>query len=75
MTVISSVKDPAAMTLVVVSQFDATPEQVWDVWEDARKLERWWGPPSFPATFSRHEFVVDGQSRYYMTGPNGEQPH
>jgi uncharacterized protein YndB with AHSA1/START domain len=75
MTVISSIKDPVAMTLVVVSQFDATPEQVWDVWEDARKLERWWGPPTFPATFNRHDFVIDGQSRYYMTGPNGEQPH
>jgi uncharacterized protein YndB with AHSA1/START domain len=75
MTVISSIKDPVAMTLVVVSQFDATPEQVWEVWEDARKLERWWGPPTFPATFARHDFVVDGQSRYYMTGPNGKRPH
>ena len=75
MTVISSTKDPVAMTLVVVSQFDATPEQVWEVWEDARKLERWWGPPTFPATFARHDFVVDGQSRYYMTGPNGKRPH
>jgi uncharacterized protein YndB with AHSA1/START domain len=75
MTVISSTKDPVAMTLVVVSQFDATPEQVWALWEDARKLERWWGPPAFPATFARHEFFVDGQSRYFMTGPNGEQPH
>ena len=75
MTVISSIKDPVAMTLVVVSQFDATPEQVWEVWEDARKLERWWGPPTFPATFARHDFVVDGESRYYMTGPNGKRPH
>jgi uncharacterized protein YndB with AHSA1/START domain len=75
MTVVSSVKDPVAMTLVVVSQFDATPEQVWAVWEDARKLERWWGPPTYPATFTRHDFVVGGQSRYYMTGPSGEQPH
>jgi uncharacterized protein YndB with AHSA1/START domain len=75
MTVISSVKDPVALTLVVVSQFNATPEQVWDVWEDPRKLERWWGPPAFPATFVRHEFVPEGQCRYYMTGPNGEQPH
>lgn len=75
MTVISSVKDPVALSLVVVSQFNATPEQVWDVWEDPRKLERWWGPPTYPATFVRHEFFVDGQSRYHMTGPNGEQPH
>jgi uncharacterized protein YndB with AHSA1/START domain len=75
MTVLSSEKDPVALTLVVVSQFDASPEQVWEVWEDARKLERWWGPPTYPATFDRHDFVVDGQSRYYMTGPNGERPH
>jgi uncharacterized protein YndB with AHSA1/START domain len=75
MTVISSVKDPVALTLVVVSQFDATPEEVWEVWADPRKLERWWGPPTFPATFPRHDFVVDGESRYFMTGPNGEQPH
>lgn len=75
MTVISSEKDPVALTFVVVSQFNATTEQVWEVWEDARKLERWWGPPTFPATFVRHEFEVEGQSRYYMTGPNGEQPH
>jgi uncharacterized protein YndB with AHSA1/START domain len=75
MTVISSVKDPVAMTLVVVAQFDATPEQVWDVWADARKLERWWGPPTWPATFQRHDFIVDGQSRYFMTGPNGEKSH
>ncbi|HEX3433954.1 MAG TPA: SRPBCC domain-containing protein [Solirubrobacteraceae bacterium] len=38
------------------------------------KLERWWGPPTFPATFTRHEFVVGGESRYHMTGPQGETP-
>jgi uncharacterized protein YndB with AHSA1/START domain len=32
------------------------------------------GPPSFPATFTRHEFVAGGQSRYHMTGPQGETP-
>lgn len=75
MTVISSFADPGALRLTVVSQFDADPDRVWDVWEDARQLERWWGPPSFPATFTRHDFVVDGESRYYMTGPDGEKPH
>ena len=43
------------------------------MWEDARKLERWWGPPTYPATFTRYEFVVGGQCRYYMTGPEGAQ--
>ena len=75
MTVISSTKDAATLTLTVVAEFDATPDDVWDVWADPRKLERWWGPPTFPATFTRHEFVVGGESRYFMTGPAGERPH
>jgi uncharacterized protein YndB with AHSA1/START domain len=71
---VTTTKDAATLTLTVVAEFDATPEDVWDVWEDPRKLERWWGPPTFPATFTRHDFVVGGESRYSMTGPNGETP-
>ena len=74
MTVISTTKDPDALTLTLVAQFDASPDRVWEVWEDPRKLERWWGPPTFPATFTRHEFSVGGESRYFMTGPAGEIP-
>jgi uncharacterized protein YndB with AHSA1/START domain len=71
MTVISTTTDPENLTLTIVAEFDATPERVWSVWEDPRKLERWWGPPTYPATFTRHDFVVGGQSRYFMTGPAG----
>ena len=74
MTVLNTSNDPKALTMTVVSQLEASPEQVWQVWEDPRKLERWWGPPTFPATFTRHEFVPGGQSRYFMTGPAGETP-
>jgi uncharacterized protein YndB with AHSA1/START domain len=74
MTVISTTKDVDSLSLTIVAEFDATPDQVWEVWEDPRKLEQWWGPPTFPATFTRHDFVVGGESRYFMTGPNGESP-
>jgi len=73
MTVISTTKDPATLTLTLVADFDASPDRVWEVWEDPRKLERWWGPPRYPATFTRHDFVVGGESRYFMTGPAGEK--
>jgi uncharacterized protein YndB with AHSA1/START domain len=72
MTVISTTKDPQTLTLTLVAEFAATPERVWEVWEDPRKLERWWGPPAWPATFTRHDFEVGGESRYHMTGPGGE---
>lgn len=75
MTVVSTTKDPENLTLTLVAEFDATPERVWEVWEDARQLERWWGPPTWPATFTRHDFVVGGESRYHMTGPDGEKHH
>ena len=42
MTVISTTKDPDALTMTLVAHFDANPDRVWEVWEDPRKLERWW---------------------------------
>jgi uncharacterized protein YndB with AHSA1/START domain len=73
MPVISTHKDPQALTLTVVAEFAAEVERVWQVWADPRKLERWWGPPTWPATFDRYELAVGGQARYHMTGPEGEK--
>jgi uncharacterized protein YndB with AHSA1/START domain len=74
MTVVRTEQDPRALTLTLVAEFEAPPERVWQVWEDPRKLERWWGPPTVPATFTRHEFVPGGEARYHMTTPDGGQP-
>jgi uncharacterized protein YndB with AHSA1/START domain len=71
MTVISSVKNLEALSLTLVAEFDAGVERVWQVWADPRQLERWWGPPTWPATFEQHDFVPGGKASYYMTGPEG----
>ena len=73
MTVVSTHKDEQALALTFVAEFDATVERVWQVWRDPRKLERWWGPPSWPAAFEQHEFVVGGRCRYVMSGPEGQK--
>ena len=42
-------------------------ERVWELWADPRKLERWWGPPTHPATFDarararRHRHLLHDQ--------------
>ena len=72
MTVISTTTDTDALTMTFVADLDASADRVWQLWEDPRQLEGWWGPPSWPATFDRHDFVAGGQSRYHMTGPDGE---
>jgi uncharacterized protein YndB with AHSA1/START domain len=73
MPVISTDKDTQNLTLTFVAEFDADVERVWQLWSDPRQLERWWGPPTWPATFTRHDVVVGGESRYHMTGPEGEK--
>ena len=66
-------KDTEALTMAVESVWDATVEQVWDLWADPRKLERWWGPPTWPATVEAHELRPGGRVSYFMTGPDGER--
>jgi uncharacterized protein YndB with AHSA1/START domain len=73
MTIVSTAQDPQALTFVVVADLAAPPSRVWQVWADPRQLERWWGPPTWPATFEQHELVEGGRSTYYMTGPEGEK--
>jgi uncharacterized protein YndB with AHSA1/START domain len=73
MPVTSTTKNADALTLTVVAEYAAPPERVWQLWSDARQLERWWGPPTWPATFEQHEMKVGGESHYFMTGPEGEK--
>lgn len=72
MTVVESTTDTEALTLTIVAELAAPPSRVWQLWSDARQLERWWGPPTWPATFEQLELVEGGTARYVMTGPEGE---
>ena len=74
MTVTDVRKDPAARTMTLTAEFAATPERVWQLWADPRQLERWWGPPTYPATVTSHDLSAGGRVEYHMTGPEGDQP-
>ena len=73
MTVTSVQKDPVNKTMTVVAEFDAPPERAWQLWADPRKLERWWGPPTYPATVVDHDVTPGGRVTYFMTGPDGDK--
>jgi uncharacterized protein YndB with AHSA1/START domain len=73
MTVTDVRQDLENRTLTLTAQFDATPEAVWQLWADPRLLERWWGPPTWPATVTDHDLVPGGRVTYVMTGPDGEK--
>lgn len=73
MPITSMTSDPQALTLTIVADYPCTLERLWEAYVDPRQLERFWGPVEWPATFTRHEVFVGGESHYYMTGPNGEK--
>jgi uncharacterized protein YndB with AHSA1/START domain len=60
------------LTLTLIADFNAPIDRVWELWSDPRKLERWWGPPSYPATFEKHDLTPGGEATYLMTGPKGD---
>jgi uncharacterized protein YndB with AHSA1/START domain len=72
MPITSVTKDPAALTLTVVADFPVPLQRLWDAYADPRQLERFWGPPTYPATFTRHDLYPGGRSAYAMTGPEGD---
>ncbi len=75
MTVTAVRKDAESLTMTLDAEFEAPPDRVWQLWADPRQLERWWGPPTYPATVTAHDFRPGGRVEYHMTGPSGDQPH
>lgn len=66
-------KDLDALTMTVVADFPVPVRRLWDAYVDPRQIEKFWGPPGWPATFTRHDVAPGGRSDYYMTGPDGER--
>lgn len=73
MSVTSIDKDLDNLTFTLVADFAAPIERVWQLWADPRQLERWWGPPGYPATVEEHDLTPGGEVSYVMTDPEGNQ--
>jgi uncharacterized protein YndB with AHSA1/START domain len=67
----SVIKDAAKLTFTVVGDYPVPQQRLWDAFADPRQLERFWGPPTWPATFTRHDFRVGGRAEYFLSGPEG----
>jgi uncharacterized protein YndB with AHSA1/START domain len=72
MTVWHVDKHPEAKTMVITAEFRASISDVWQLWADPRLLERWWGPPGFPASFEHHDLRPGGTITYHISGPAGD---
>jgi len=75
MSVTSLDKDYDNLALNIVLDFPHPVDKVWQLWADPRKLEQWWGPPTYPATVKEHDLTPGGTVSYFMTGPEGDTHH
>lgn len=75
MTVTDVRKDLTTGTMTITAEFDASADQVWRMWADPRLLERWWGPPTYPATVVEHDLTPGSRVTYFMTSPEGDRYH
>jgi uncharacterized protein YndB with AHSA1/START domain len=73
MPMVRVAKDLDNHTMTVVAEYDAPVERVWQLYADPRQLERFWGPPTWPATVVDHDLSPGGRVTYFMTGPEGEK--
>ena len=64
-------KDASRLTLTVVGDYPVPQQRLWDAFADPRQLERFWGPPFAPATFTRHDMKVGGRAEYVLALPDG----
>jgi uncharacterized protein YndB with AHSA1/START domain len=65
--------DPEELTMTLVAEFPVPVERLWGAFADPRQLERFWGPPGFPATFTSFDLRPGGRAHYRMTSPQGER--
>ena len=73
MAITSIDTDHDELTTTIVAEFPVPVTRLWQAYVDPQQIEKFWGPPTWPATFTRHDVRPGGRSEYHMTGPDGER--
>jgi uncharacterized protein YndB with AHSA1/START domain len=59
--------------LTLERTFDASPEEVWDLWTTREGMEAWMGPEGFSVTVNELDLRPGGELVYAMTAVGPEQ--
>jgi uncharacterized protein YndB with AHSA1/START domain len=70
----SSFKDfleNAGREIVIMREFNAPRELVWEAMTNPKHVANWWGPRGFSTTIETMDFRVGGAWKHVMRGPDG----
>jgi uncharacterized protein YndB with AHSA1/START domain len=63
----------ARRTVTLERTFDASIEEVWDLWTTKEGIESWWGPEGFVVNVLKLDLRPGGELRYTMTAVGADQ--
>ncbi|HEY6097939.1 MAG TPA: SRPBCC domain-containing protein [Anaeromyxobacter sp.] len=63
----AATRKPATDRVTLKRTFQATLEDVWDLWTTKEGIESWWGPDGFAVTVRELDLRPGGELRYAMT--------
>jgi uncharacterized protein YndB with AHSA1/START domain len=63
----------ARRTVTLERTFDASIEEVWDLWTTKEGIESWWGPEGFVVKVLKLDLRPGGELRYTMTAVGADQ--
>ena len=64
---------PARRKVVLERTFNATIEEVWELWTTRKGIESWWGPEGFAASVRKLDIRAGGELAYAMTATAPDQ--
>lgn len=64
--------DKSTKTALVVKQFDAALDLVWDAFTKQEILDQWWAPKPWASQTKSMDFQVGGRRFYAMVSPEGQ---
>jgi uncharacterized protein YndB with AHSA1/START domain len=59
--------------LTLERSYDATLEEVWELWTTKEGIESWWGPDGFTVTVQKLDLRPGGELLYTMTATGADQ--
>jgi uncharacterized protein YndB with AHSA1/START domain len=59
--------DPQKPMLSLQRTYEATPEELWELWTTKGGIESWWGPDGFAVEVQELDLRVGGELLYTMT--------
>ena len=64
---------PSDLEIVMVREFDAPRELVFEAHSSCEQMARWWGPRKYKLTVCEMDFRADGAYRFVQRGPDGDE--